>query len=427
MSTTGLTKSWIGASSILEKPSLLDGLLFFLLFSGPPRFRERDPVASLRGDIDAVVLLNLFSWIAAGLWCFYQMRFYFQERNKALGIRLPQKLGLCMVVALTPSIFVSPSSSLSAFKVYQILISLLFTTLFIERYGIEAGLQKVFHSSAILCVVVPLAAAVFPDLVFVTTETGAMRLRGDYIAETEVVALICLVLLLAGIQRLSRTMYGLLLVLSCVLLAFSLSRTAYLAVLVISVLVVLTRPHSKAFRRFALVSGLAVAAFFVLNSASNLGQYRNAESVSTLSDRTGLWTYLSDVTLRKSPLLGLGYYAASRVYGPQYNADLGTAHSMFFETLTGGGIPAVSFLLVLCFLMCAYAVRGFHRDSEISLAAASLLILSLMFGSIGATLDSGPIGITFWCLAAILPMLLGRTSVLASAPMVLIGRTTEVH
>jgi hypothetical protein len=388
------------------QPSIVASILFILLFSGPPRFRERDSSASLRGDIDAVVILHVFVLAVGGLWVFYQMRFYFQENLKPVGFRLPQKLGLALVAALGLSTFVSVAPPLTAFMVYKMFISLMFTTIFVERYGVDACLKKVFQASAALCVAVPVALLVNPDLVVITTETGALRLRGDYLAGTDGVALLCLVLLLAGVQEVSKITYGLLLVLCCILLVASLSRSAYVTLFLISLMVLLKGPRSKPFRRFACLSGLAIVLALTLDLVSSFSQYRNPESISTLSDRVGLWTYLSTVTLQKSPLLGLGYYAASRIYGPEYNSDLGTAHSMFIETFAGGGLVAITILVALCILMSADAVHVFLRgNTDLSFVAGILFLITLISGFMGATVDSGGTAITFWFLAASLPVL----------------------
>jgi hypothetical protein len=397
-----------------NRPSFMAAFLFFLLFSGPPRFRERDPTASLRGEIDLVVIFHLAVWALAGMWVFYQMRFYFQANAKSLGLRLPQKLGLGMVAALGMSTFVSVSPPLTAFMVYQMLISLMFTMIFVERYGVEACLTKLLQASAVMCVAIAVAALAFSDLVLVTTETGATRLRGDNIAPTEVVSLFSLVLLLAGVQKISKITYGLLLGLSCTLLVASLSRTVYLAVFGIFLLVLFKRPTSKPFRRFAYIVGLAVVPLIALSSAFDLSKYRNPEGVWTLSDRLNLWAYLSHVTLQESPWLGFGYYAGGRAYGIAYNADLASPHSIFFETFVGGGLLAITILVILCVVMTAYVAHVFLRqDTSVCFAVTILFLVTLMFGSIGSTLESGPVAIVFWSLAASLPIL--RNKGLASA------------
>jgi hypothetical protein len=214
------------------------------------------------------------------------------------------------------------------------------------------------------------------------------------------------VLLLAGVQRVSKLTYGFLAILCCGLLVAALSRGDYVALFLIFLLVLLKRPRSKPFRRFAYVFGFAVVLALALNFASLFERYPDPQSISTLSDRTGLWTYLSTVTLQKSPLFGLGYYAASRVYGPQFNPDLGTAHSMFLETFAGGGFPAITILLVLCVVMSVYAGRIFFSgNTNLSFAVGILFLLTLISGFLGANFDSGPAAITFWSLAAIFPLL----------------------
>src|SRR6202035_1798144 len=87
----------------------------------------------------------------------------------------------------------------------------------------------------------------------------------------------------------------------------------------------------------------------------SLSQYRRPEDIANLGDRLGLWRYLSNITLTQSPWLGLGYYSASRVYGPQYNLGLGNAHSMFFEILLGGGVLSFALFLALCIMLSMYA------------------------------------------------------------------------
>lgn len=408
------------------RPSITGSALFFLLFSGPPRFRERDPLASLRGDIDAVVILHVLVSVVAGLWVFYQMRFYFQESLRPVGFRLPQKLGLGLVATLGLSTLVSVSPPLTAYMVYQMFISLMFTMIFVERYGVEACLCKLFQASALLCVAIPIVGVFLPDLVYVTTETGALRLRGDYIAGTEVVSLLCLVLLLAGVQELSKLTYGLLLGLSCALLLASLSRTAILVLFAIFLIVLLKRPASKPFRRFALIFGLSAILMFAGGLVSYMDHYRDPESVLTLSDRVGLWTYLTDVTLRESPLLGLGYYAASRIYGPQYNAVLGTAHSMFAETFAGGGLLALTVLLILCIVMTTYVLRVLCQNTKPSFTIAILFLATIMFGFIGANFDSGPVAITFWSIAASLPVVRRKEPSLRQGAVAFGNRFAEV-
>jgi hypothetical protein len=311
--------------------------------------------------------------------------------------------------------------------VYQMFISLMFTTIFVDRYGVEACLRKLFQASAILCVVIAVAAFTAPDLVMVVSETGAPRVRGDLLGGTEGFATFCLVLLLAGVQKTSKIAYGLLLGLSCTLLLASLSRTAYLVLFVIILLVFFKRRSSKPFRRFAYISAFAIVPLVTLSSVFDLSQYRNPEGMWTLSDRLGLWTYLYDTTLQKSPWLGLGYYAGGRAYGLEYNPELATPHSMYLEIFVGGGLLASIIFITLCVVVSAYLIGVFRQNTNLSFTVTVLFLATLMFGSVGGTVDSGLLGITFWSIAASLPILRTRSIVSARAAMVPKGQLMKAR
>jgi O-antigen ligase len=137
-----------------------------------------------------------------------------------------------------------------------------------------------------------------------------------------------------------------------------------------------------------------------------VSQYRDPETVTNMGDRVGLWRHLTTVTLNQSPWFGLGYYSASRIHGPEYNPGLGTAHSMFIEVLSGGGVLSFAPLIALCVTLSTYAVRLLYlRRDRFSFAASSLFIACLLLGFTGEELDSGPVAMGFWFCAAVLPLL----------------------
>jgi O-antigen ligase len=141
----------------------------------------------------------------------------------------------------------------------------------------------------------------------------------------------------------------------------------------------------------------------------SLSEYRNPATISDLGDRLGLWRYLSTVTLTHSPWFGLGYYSASRIHGLEYNAGLGTAHSMFFEVLVGGGVPSLLLFVILCLTLFVYVCRLLYRTRDrFCLAVSSLFIACLLFGCMGEEFDSGPTAISFWYSVAVLPCLYER-------------------
>jgi hypothetical protein len=55
-------------------------------------------------------------------------------------------------------------------------------------------------------------------------------------------------------------------------------------------------------------------------------------------------------------------------------------------------------------MLMYYATRILSGGrNPLVLAALGLFVASLMFGAVGADIDSEQVGVTFWCLATILP------------------------
>lgn len=387
--------------------------LFLLLYSGPPKFRIRDPQASLQGVVDWVVVLHILVWGLAGAWVLFSIL----RRNRAklllARLRMPQKLGLAMILLLAVSAVISQAPALSAFKIYQMAVCLLFTQLFVERFGPSSCLKHIFWGTALLCIAIAVCAYLAPDLVWIASDFNPdpSRLRGDLIASTGSVSAIAIILLLTGVRKIWRVFPLALLSLFFGLLMFSLMRTAYLVILGFLLLVLIKRPNAKSAKRFAYLASAAGLAAYAYHWLPSLSQYRRTEDIASLGDRLGLWGYLTHITLTQSPWLGLGYYSASRVYGPQYNLGLGNAHSMFFEILVGGGVLSFALFMVLCIVLSAYAACLLYKNSDrFSFAIASLFFATLIFGSMGDEIDSGPAAVCFWFSVAALPWLYERSS-----------------
>jgi hypothetical protein len=163
--------------------------------------------------------------------------------------------------------------------------------------------------------------------------------------------------------------------------------------------------------QLAYLAGAVVLALYAYHSLPSLSKYRMPETISSLDDRIGLWRYLSNVTLAQSAWWGLGYYSSSRVYGPQYNPGLGTAHSMFFEILLGGGVLSFALFAALCALLTVHAAYLLFKSSDrFPFAVAALFFASLLLGSMGDEIDSGPVAMCFWYSAAVLPWVYQRSS-----------------
>ena len=149
---------------------------------------------------------------------------------------------------------------------------------------------------------------------------------------------------------------------------------------------------------------------FLVDAVPSTTNYlvRERESIETMSDRIPLWQHLTSVVMREAPITGLGYYAASRVVATKYNPGLGTAHSVFFEVLLGGGILGAALYLMLCASLVGFAVRLLRVASgqPSAVAAVGLLSVALLISITSeAGMHAGPLGFAFWSLTALLPRL----------------------
>jgi hypothetical protein len=407
-------------SEEVRKPRLLprqamvvSTLLFLLIFSGPPKFRIRDSEASLRGDIDWVVVLHIVVWGFAGAWVLYELRKPGRVTRLGKRLSLPQRLGLGVTLCLAVSAVISNAPAFSLFKIYQMAVTLLFMQLFVDRFGHKSCLQKIFWGTALLCGALAVCSVVAPDMVWIASDFNPdpSRLKGDLIAPTGPVSVFAIILLLTGVRKIWRVVPLALLSVCLALLACSLMRTAYLVLLGFLALVLVKRPNAKSLRQFAYLSGASLLGLYAYQWLPKLSNYRQSEDVADLGDRIGLWNYLGNITMTHSPWLGLGYYSASRLYGPQYNPGLGTAHSMFFEILLGGGVASFALFMVLCIMLAVQATYVIYKNKDrFSFAVATLFFACLMFGARGDDIDSGPVAMCFWYSASALPLLYARSS-----------------
>ena len=389
----------------LARPGAIATILCLLLFSGPPKFRIRDPQASLNGQIDFALLLNMLVWLAGGLWVACRIWKAWREPCSRIRLFLTHKIAIAVVLLLGVSTFVSLDPELTAFKVFQIAVALLFTSFFIESYGVDRFLHLLLTGCAALCTMIVICAAVAPDLVVFATDTGYPRLRGEAIADAGVVAALGTVLLFTSARRLSLPSFLTLSALFGSVLLFSLARIAWLAVAVFFAIAVLKRPAIHRMK-WVYVFWVLVGVALLAGAVAQMNVVRDPQTVSDLNGRLGLWAYLGTVTLSQSPWLGLGYLAASRSIGMEYDPQLGSGHSIFFDVFVGGGIVTEAVFIVLVIAMIVYAIKLLRkkRDAE-SFGAASLLIVVVMIGAVGASVDSTPFGFLFWGLVTMLPLL----------------------
>jgi O-antigen ligase/polysaccharide polymerase Wzy-like membrane protein len=388
-------------TAILSRgPGLLLCVLFFAVLSGPPRFRVREAEASLYGEIDFVILLTLAVWSLAGLWVAWQL--LQTDRSAKLKLLAHEKVGIVLVAFLSIAVLRSPAPLLVTFKLLQLSTMILFTSFFVQLYGVRTTLKQLFLGHTILCLAIVVTAFVAPDLVFVEQFWGGVRLEGDLIAQTADVSVLAIILMLTADLHLPRKFVVLLLPLFVTLLLLSRSRSGFVCLLILILLALVWPPRSAALHRFSRYSIAAVIAGFLI------GGYRavlwvirdDPSTLWTVSDRVGLWAYLLVTTLNQAPWTGLGYYAASRQYAREYNPDLGTAHSVVMEVLVGGGVLSVIVFLVLIGIVSLHMFKLVRTRHVIPFGIVTVFIVSVLILSIGGDLGYGPVGFTFWCVAA---------------------------
>jgi hypothetical protein len=389
----------------LPQPGTSLTILFILLFSGPPKLRIRDSEASLYGEIDFAIVAQALVWLLAGCWVAYQLWCIHGRKRPRLRFSLSQRLAVAVILFLGLSTFVSVAPLVTAFKVYQILVEFLFAMIFVEWYGVERCLSLMFVACTLLCLATLVFVLVAPDLVLFTSETGFPRLRGLAITDTALVSTFGIVLLFARVRKMSTPLFLLFAFFFGGLLFASLARSAWLTVAVIFAIAVWKRPRTHSLKWIYVFWVMAVIGL-IAGAGSLLNQLRDPESVYDLSARFGLWAYIGTATLDRSPWLGLGYLAGARETGLQFNSDLGSGHSIFFDVFVGGGILSVSLFVILFIVLGVEAVKLLReRDDALSFGACCLFVAVLIPGLVGADIDSSPSGFTLWSLVTILPML----------------------
>ena len=404
---------------VAEVPNWIDSLVFLALMSGPPKFRGRDPSASLTGAIDLVVLVHLAVWTCGGLWVLARLYPSVLRRGRLPSLYPAQALGALFIAALTLSAWESPGPLLTAFTLGQFAVMLSFIWVFTYRFGTSACLRHLFIGVSGLALTIVAALVLWPELVAGNAAVdngvviGQTRLVGNNLTDVGSVAVIGLVLCLSNVPRLRAPVFWGALALFGGLLVASRTRSADFS---LAVFLVIGFMQGRGLRVRQLIVPLVLLAFgvFVMDAMTSTTEFLvKPESIRTMSDRIPLWQYLTGIVMRESPLIGLGYFAASRVYAPQYNPGLGNAHSVFFEVLFGGGILAATLYLALCGSLVWLAVRllavGNGRPSAI--AAAGLLCVALLSGITQVEgIHAGPLGFAFWSMTALLPGLVREAS-----------------
>lgn len=391
-------------------PTWVDKVVFVALMSGPPKFRDRDINASLTGQIDWVVLLHIAVWGGGALWVLTRL-FPFLRRGLIPSVSGVQIVGALLIAGLTLSLWHSPGVMLTTFMLGQFTIMLCFAWLFIDRFGPSVFLRYLFVGVCVVTVALLLTALLDPEMV-ISGEQG--RFRGERIASTGALALMGLVFCLSDVPRLRSVAFWGSVALFGVLLVTSRMRTAYVGMIVYLAFGCVFGRRLRVRRLVPLLLVLSIGLVLVDASTKTVDyMVRDTKSIETMSDRIPLWRHLTKTVMREEPVIGFGYYAASRIIAPQYNPRLGTAHSTFFEFLVGGGIVGATLYLFLCASLVWYSARllAAAGGQPESVTAVGLLLVALVLGvSSSEAAHSGPVGFGFWSMTALLPALLRRAA-----------------
>jgi hypothetical protein len=400
-----------------SKPRIHETLLFIALLSGPPRFRERDPLASLSGAVDWSVLLSAVVWGIAALWIFFHIGGYLLKGKSIPRFGLLHILAFVLVICLYLSTLASSAPLLTFYRVSQILIAVLFGFFWVRRFGIDSTLRHLLAGYVVMSLAIVVGAIIAPDLVYAKEESN--RLRGDSISETGAVTVMGLILLLsypiisghtrALAQATSYLFSVALFALFFTLLVMSQTRAAFIAMLLFILLAFVRPPKNTSLRFFLYLMLILVPIVLWFDWASPIIEagIRQEGSVHDLSDRVPLWQYITAETLNHSPLLGFGFYA-NRAITTTYNQGLGTSHSAYMEIFAGGGVLSLSVFAILLVAELFLAVRLFvlHGANPKVFTVVSLFLTTLVLGVVSeAMVIASVTSFTFWILLSLIPLI----------------------
>jgi hypothetical protein len=414
-----------GPAGHRTRPRNYETVLFLAILSGPPRLRERDPLASLSGVVDYAVLISALVWGLAAFWVFLNLGGYLLLRKSLPRFEPLVVLALLLGALLSLSALVSDAILLSLYRAIQILIAVMFGFFWVRRFGIDSTLRHLLAGVIAMGIAIGVCAVAAPGLVwvfgdgFVDFAEGA-RLRGDYIGPTGATAVIGLVLLLGyptlllrypTLKRRVAYLFAVALLLTLFILARE--RAAYVTFALFVLLAYVSFPASRPLRLFLYSLPIGASIVIVAGWVAPLSAWviREQDTVSTLSDRIPLWQFTASYVVENVFWFGYGLMA-NRTITLAYNEGLGTSHSAYLEIFSGGGMISFAVFMVLLVLELAVAIRlltWFGRRPEV-FVIVSLLLATIVFGLVSEiTLIATPASFVFWVLPSLLSVA-NRTS-----------------
>ena len=390
----------------LLTPRIIDTLLFIALQTGPPRLRRREVTASLSFEIDWAVILNAVVLGLGALWVFARLNEHLLTAKSLPRLGTTQKLVLLLVGCLSLSAFFSPAYMLSFYKTFQLLVLMLFSFLWIRRFGIDSILTHLFLGYLVLEVILLVAAVYAPELVM---PKESYRLRGESVGDAGAIGVAGLILALCYPIAVKPSVVRAGLVLSTICLLLSQSRTSYIAAGIFFLLATLTQPPIPRLRYASrILLGFAPLAAIIGWMPTITGWViRDPDSISDMSDRIPLWTHLLSQVWVTSPWIGFGIYGYRRE-ALEYNHSLGSAHSAFVEMVSAGGIVGGTVFMILFGVLVVSTIRLFLVGWRLPVVflVGSLLLAACCAGITGEEMViEAPANFLFWTLVSLIPRL----------------------
>jgi hypothetical protein len=378
---------------------LLDLMLFLMLFSGPPSFRGRDLAASLRNELDMASMIQASAWLFGFFWIAWNV---LRRKIRLHKLGSPQKLGILLAILLGLSAFFSPAPPLTIFRSLQVFIAVVFAYMFVSKYGWEKTIRVLFGGFVLLLAGLYVAFLSEPEMVIRGNEYS--RLRGDWVAPAAPVALCAFVFVWINVLKMpfvSRFVIG---SLASFMLLLARDRTGYITLVVlIAVSIVTAGKRWSPFWKLIIICGMVVIAItYALDWQEVIAWLiRNPNQIRTLSARLPLWGYLIDRVMEDSPILGLGYCAASRILGPLAVSGLGNAHSSFVEVLVGGGVAAMGIYVAIWTGLWLRSMNTIWRWDQHDFTMINVLLIVFFFAlKTSHGINVSVVSFTFWTVLA---------------------------
>ena len=278
----------------------------------------------------------------------------------------------------------------------------------VDKYGVERTLKSIFLGILGLSLLVTVISLWDPALISTSVGETRGRLVGFTVANVGVLAVMGLVLLLTIPVIRNRTLYLLCGGLFFYLLLVSRTRSAYAAIAIFVLFVFFRSPRLRSLRMLRTV--VIISSPLMLLFFQPLSQWviREPESLYSLSGRTKVWSYLTELVLTRSPLLGLGFNSERLYTIASTSVPHLSSHNAFISVFYGGGLVSLLtyFILLLGLGHTVFFLSLRLGHSPVILAVVGLLLVLAVTGLVSESVVMGETeGFTFYVLISITALL----------------------